>query len=712
MSEYSVSYETDIPQMREKKDWQSLFNFILVENIDQLRQIFEDWKKLNCPITAFDTETTHLSFIDLKLVGFSFCFDKKNAYYIPVGHLVGNNLPFWESLSILKEMVCKAEKSLFYNASFDLRVLRKYGFDALDVRMLDVMALVWNVDTNIKMPSLKKSAKYHLGFTMITFKELMGKVQETNFRLVGEDDDRKENISFLDPAYVRDYAAADALCTYFLFLRWLNFYKENQFIVDLDSEFERTLMFLEETPINIDLKKVELMMQVGKKKQDDIQKRIYEAVGKTFDITSSKQLGTLLESKKLPVKKNPSTKNYMLDEKAIAILKLKHEKRKVSDTCTYGELLDLVLYFRKIKKEDNTYLVNFKEQSFKDEEKAYGFFHYLTHRNPTGRLQGTGEKPRPGESRVFFGIQSQNITKPKSAFFKPVENKSGAVLGWDFELVEKEEEGTIEGFRPNNLREIILPYPDHYILSIDYSGQEIVMAGNLSGDRAFLDPLKAGKDAHKEVALKMFGKENYDKEKRKIAKAANFGCLYLGTEYALSKSLPEKPLRDLKEHVKLWKEVHKDYFAHLERMYSFARKHGYVKSKLGRMRRVAYWFNSHDGSQVFFGKKTVANSPNQGLGGDIIRYVLIRILQEVLLDKKYDGKIYFSITVHDEINFSITKDPKYFYEIANKILAIMVDLPFKDWEVPLTVSPSVGRTWGELFPFIVKSKDTWIPDIG
>ena len=75
------------------------------------------------------------------------------------------------------------------------------------------------------------------------------------------------------------------------------------------------------------------------------------------------------------------------------------------------------------------------------------------------------------------------------------------------------------------------------------------------------------------------------------------------------------------------------------------------------------------------------------------------------------AKVFFMMSVHDEVNYSIDRRPEYFYPIANKILEIMVDMPF-EWEVPLSVGISVGENWGALMPFSIDKDGTWVPKIG
>lgn len=54
-------------------------------------------------------------------------------------------------------------------------------------------------------------------------------------------------------------------------------------------------------------------------------------------------------------------------------------------------------------------------------------------------------------------------------------------------------------------------------------GQELKILANLAGQQNWIDTFKNGGDLHKNMAIEMFGLENYNNEKRKVAKTLNFG---------------------------------------------------------------------------------------------------------------------------------------------------------------------------------------------
>lgn len=171
-------YVSPIPIVPEIQDWKDKFKLLCVRSIEELSALENQFLELECPELGVDTETTALSFIDAEIVGFSISFRLGEGYYIPVGHNVGENVPRDEALAILFRMMYKAKRVDFYHYRFDARILRKYGLDVFQVRHFDVMCLVWNADTNVKRPSLKRSSLNYIGIRQQTFENVVGAEKE------------------------------------------------------------------------------------------------------------------------------------------------------------------------------------------------------------------------------------------------------------------------------------------------------------------------------------------------------------------------------------------------------------------------------------------------------------------------------------------------------------------------------------------------------
>lgn len=161
--------------------------------------------------------------------------------------------------------------------------------------------------------------------------------------------------------------------------------------------------------------------------------------------------------------------------------------------------------------------------------------HYNLKGTASGRLSsGNGSKNDKKKNHYFIDLNAQNLTKPHSAFYKAYRSdEEGNILGWKFEMVteeymheHKDTEIIVEGSDPeNNIRNCIVAPAGRYIASLDYSAQEYRAVAILSKDHKMLDNFKRGVDPHTATAYAIWGEENYDRQKRKKAKA----CVGEGT---------------------------------------------------------------------------------------------------------------------------------------------------------------------------------------
>jgi DNA polymerase-1 len=503
------------------------------------------------------------------------------------------------------------------------------------------------------------------------------------------------NFSMLSPEVSFEYAAADAMCTRFL-TENPDLHRKNDFIIGLDNEMERVLMFLEEMPIPVDLDYARRLSEIQAGEVEKLRNQLFEAGGK-FNPNSPAQLAQVLKNMGVPLTRMSQKSGNLSTNKKI----LKGFEKDYS-------FVGLLFKYRNTLKGLNTYI-----KPFVDNDKDFGYLKYNTYVVPTGRFSAGGKNKAGYGTPFFLPVNIQSVTKPKAVLyaFEP-SDAADSVLGYRFYLAPKEavagqEMELVEGCEPNNIRSIIRAHSDHYVLSIDYKAQEIVIAANISNDRAFLDPLIQGRDPHKETAIAMFGAANYSKDKRKLAKANNFGQLYLGTENMLIEQLPELSWDEATEIINLWRKVHQQYIVYMNQQAEIARKCGYIATLMGRIRPVDFYFQVDEA----FAKRTVANHQVQGCGADILRYVLVRIFYEMFRNQDYSEKCRFLPMVHDEINYSVTRNYREFTHIATTIGKLMTTLPF-DWSLPLRkpleVDYSVGNSWGQIFPFKLVG-EKWVP---
>lgn len=172
-------YKHWCPEVEPREDWDKDFNFVLIRSIEELKKLDVEHK-----FVAWDTETSGLNPDIDWLVGFSFSFDGKTGYYVPVKHddiALGK-----EALDIFFSILSKAGTQFLYNCRFDQRFFEAAGYSLEGLRYYDVMNAIWLADTNVLMPSLKASERRFLGWIPKTFSETLG--EATTFQHVPAED--------------------------------------------------------------------------------------------------------------------------------------------------------------------------------------------------------------------------------------------------------------------------------------------------------------------------------------------------------------------------------------------------------------------------------------------------------------------------------------------------------------------------------------------
>ena len=172
-------YKHWCPEVEQREDWDKDFHFVLIRSIEELKKLDVEHK-----FVAWDTETSGLNPDIDWLVGFSFSFDGKTGYYVPVKHddiALGK-----EALDIFFSILSKAGTQFLYNCRFDQRFFEAAGYSLEGLRYYDVMNAIWLADTNVLMPSLKASERRFLGWIPKTFSETLG--DATTFQHVPAED--------------------------------------------------------------------------------------------------------------------------------------------------------------------------------------------------------------------------------------------------------------------------------------------------------------------------------------------------------------------------------------------------------------------------------------------------------------------------------------------------------------------------------------------
>lgn len=771
-------YKLWLDPVKESNDFPDKYNFILLDDLEKLKEALSK----NVNVMAFDTETTGLNHEDIFMVGYSFCLDGINTYYVPVKHCatdeqiskVNNSNGVKdetiglgeEAIKLIYEKMCNTQTVFMFNMRYDVRVMEWHGFkevidslknanysdeqkqaikdkllarpfmkyDMSKVNILDVQAMVYLVDTNNKYPSLKKSEQYFLGWKGDSFEETLG---------------GNSNFYYLKPEDACFYASTDALGTYLLGLKMMPFLKAAKQSGILDTQCLQPLTRFENEMTKIDVDKLKDYSKDLTEQITEIQHRCWTTAGEEFNLGSPNDNNRVLT--KLNIHTGVTTSRGMSTSKVAIEQCLK----SLSKDDPARQLLQDLVSYASLTKQRSSYVDNVIEMCNKSKNHPNRLrFSYKNCEVPSGRFAAGGDK----KNDFFSDLNIQNITKPHVTmhFILPVEKlkevepeiyenivESGTreetdtilqyneqqleiakkylneiemqelkdklnnntltrhsykILDWVFSNYPwfiEEDEGAVEGFDQKlNIRAAFLPDDNHFWVSIDFNAEELRIPTLITKEPVWLDAFIHNKDIHKQTAIAIWGEENYDKNKRKIAKSANFGILYGQTGRNFAERF-NMTIDEGNQFVEDFKTSLPVLFRWVSVWEKLGQRQGYVTTLFGRPIRVRSWFDSGEWGWMNYAKRMCVNGTIQGTGADIMKLVLIKLFRKFYQTGRTD-EIRFKNMIHDEINYQMRKDR--LFDLLPEVMDIM-RVQFPDWEFPMEVGLEMGNRWGQSVPF-------------
>ncbi|WP_304421642.1 DNA polymerase I [Helicobacter japonicus] len=313
---------------------------------------------------GFDCESDSLNIQEANLVGFSFCFDGENGYYVPVGHHylgVGRQLTQDEAKKAIERIF--TYPLIGHNLKFDLSLI----FHTLGIRhnreIYDSMILGWLYDS-IAPVGLDKQMLKWFHHTMISFDSVVLK---------------GENFSQVSIATATQYAAEDAVATFKLYHKLEeSLYKREwgdilELAKNLEYPFIKVLMAMESEGIKVDIALLESLKEKASEHIANLSTQIFALCGETFNLNSPQQLAHILFNQ-LGLKAGRSVKGG-----------LSTDERTLLDIVDAHPVIALILDYREVNKLKSTYiepLLRFGGAN--DEHRIYTSF--LQSGTATGRL--------------------------------------------------------------------------------------------------------------------------------------------------------------------------------------------------------------------------------------------------------------------------------------------------------------------------------------
>ena len=283
---------------------------------------------------CFDTETTNIDALHADLVGFSFSYKAREAFYVSVPpdfeaakKIVDEFKPFFEDPSIEK---------IAHNIKYDLKVLQRYGIEVAEP-LFDTMIAHYLINPEAKQ-SMDFLATFYLNYQPVSIETLIGKKGKG-----------QGNMRDLKPEEICDYACEDADITFQLkqlFEPEIQKPHLSELFYKMEMPLVKVLKDMEFEGISID---VPALIDYSKELDETLIRldaEIKDAAGENFNIDSPKQLGEVLfEKLKISSKaKKTKTGQYATSEDILQ----KHEHDH--------PIIPMILEYRQLRKLKSTYV--------------------------------------------------------------------------------------------------------------------------------------------------------------------------------------------------------------------------------------------------------------------------------------------------------------------------------------------------------------------
>ena len=563
-------------------------NYVTILDEATLVSWIEKLKK--APLFAFDTETDSLDNISANMVGLSFATEPGIAAYVPVAHDyldAPDQISRERALELLKPLL--EDETLLkvgQNLKYDRGILANYGIELRGIAY-DTMLESYTLDSVVGRHDMDSLSDRWLKHKTITFEEIAGK--------------GKNQLTFNQIALEEAgrYAAEDADVTLQLHLKMWPKLQKHEGPLRIFNEIEMPLVpvlsRVERNGVKIDPAVLHAHSQEIAKRLVELEQKAYEIAGEEFNLSSPKQLQTILFEKQgiKPLKKTPggapSTSEEVLEELALDY-----------------PLPKVILEYRGLAKLKSTYTDKLPLMINPKTGRVHTSYHQAV--TATGRLSSTDPN-------------LQNI---------PVRNEEG-----------------------RRIRQAFIAPEDYLIVSADYSQIELRIMAHLSRDEGLLKAFAEGKDIHRATAAEVFGLplESVSNEQRRSAKAINFGLIYGMSAFGLARQL-NIPRKEAQKYMDLYFERYPGVLDYMERTRQQAKEQGYVATLDGR-RLYLPDIKSSNGARRAGAERAAINAPMQGTAADIIKRAMIAVDKWLESEKP---RVRMIMQVHDELVFEVHKD--------------------------------------------------------
>lgn len=286
------------------------------------------------PVFCFDTETTSADANLAELVGLAFCYEKGEAWYVPVP---ADRAQAEQIIQEFKGILEDTRKmKIGQNVKYDVLVLKWYGIEVKGT-LFDTMLAHYLIDADTRH-NMDFLSETYLNYSPVSITELIGPKGKN-----------QGNMRDVPVEKVKEYAAEDSDITLRLkeaFEPLLNRINAKKLAEEIEFPLIPVLADMEKEGVALDIKTLREYSFQLERDLKIVEEEIYTCCGLKFNIASPKQLGDILfEHLKLdPKAKKTRTGQYSTGEDVLLSLASKHE------------VVQKVLEFRSMQKLKSTYV--------------------------------------------------------------------------------------------------------------------------------------------------------------------------------------------------------------------------------------------------------------------------------------------------------------------------------------------------------------------
>lgn len=362
-------------------------------------------------------------------------------------------------------------------------------------------------------------------------------------------------------------------------------------------------------------------------KIDALTNEIYMLAGEEFNINSPKQLGVIL-FEKLELKPVKKTKTgYATNADVLEKLRDKHP------------IVNFIMEYRQLAKLKSTYCDGLTAVVNPNTHRIHSVFTQTV--TVTGRLSSTEPNLQNIPTRTELGRE---------------------------------------------IRKMFVAKDGYVLVDADYSQIELRVLAHIANDETMINAFRNNEDIHAVTASQVLGipLEDVTKEQRSSAKAVNFGIVYGIGEFSLAQDL-HISVKEAKAYIESYLEKYNGVRNYMESIKEQAKKDGYVKTMLNRIRYIPE-LKSPNYNIRQFGERVALNTPIQGTAADIIKLAMVRV-DNRLINERLKSKLI--LQVHDELIVEAHKDE------VDKVKQILSEemQGAMELNVPLKVDMSTGHSW-------------------